>query len=70
VEPLTDSFFKCLPIFKTLFSGYHAISKINNISCEMEKIAESIGNIALLSKLREIPQLTLKFVATNQSLYV
>jgi hypothetical protein len=30
VEPLTDSFFKCLPIFKTLFSGYHAISKINN----------------------------------------
>ena len=47
-----------------------AISKINNISCEMEKIAESIGNIALLSKLREIPQLTLKFVATNQSLYV
>ena len=47
-----------------------AISKINNISCEMEQIAESIGNIALLSKLREIPQLTLKFVATNQSLYV
>ena len=47
-----------------------AILKINNIASEMEKIAESIGNIALLSKLREIPGLTQKFVATNQSLYV
>ena len=47
-----------------------AILKINNIASEMEKIAESIGNIALLSKLREIPSLTQKFVATNQSLYV
>jgi superfamily II RNA helicase len=57
---------------KGIFLGefVKAISKINNISCEMEQIAESIGNIALLSKLREIPQLTLKFVATNQSLYV
>jgi len=36
----------------------------------MEKIAESIGNMALLSKLRDIPRMTLKFVATNQSLYV
>jgi superfamily II RNA helicase len=47
-----------------------AITKINNISCEMEKVAEMIGNISLLSKLKEIPELTLKFVATNQSLYV
>jgi len=47
-----------------------AILKINNIASEMEKIAESIGNISLLSKLREIPSLTQKFVATNQSLYV
>ena len=47
-----------------------AILKINNIASEMEKIAERIGNIALLSKLREIPALTQKFVATNQSLYV
>jgi superfamily II RNA helicase len=44
--------------------------KINNISCEMEKIAELTGNIAFLSKLREIPNLTLKYVVTNQSLYV
>jgi superfamily II RNA helicase len=47
-----------------------AITKINNISTEMEKVAESVGNMALLSKLRDIPRLTLKFVATNQSLYI
>lgn len=47
-----------------------AILKINNISSEMEKMAEHIGNIGLLHKLKEIPLKTLKFVATNQSLYV
>jgi hypothetical protein len=47
-----------------------AILKINNISNELEKVVESINNISLLSKLREIPMLTLKYVATNQSLYV
>jgi len=57
---------------KGIFLGefVKAITKINNISAEIEKIAESVGNIELLSKLREIPQLTLKYVATNQSLYV
>jgi hypothetical protein len=57
---------------KGIFLGefVKAITKINNISTEMEKIVESIGNIELLSKLRDIPRLTLKFVATNQSLYV
>jgi hypothetical protein len=47
-----------------------AILKINNIAAEMERIAETIGNIALLSRLREIPLITMKFVATNQSWYV
>ena len=47
-----------------------AILKINNISGEMEKVAESIGNLELLQKLKEIPEVTLKFVATNQSLYI
>jgi len=57
---------------KGIFLGefVKAILKINNIASEMEKIAESIGNISMLSKLREIPTLTQKFVATNQSLYV
>jgi superfamily II RNA helicase len=61
-----------LEISKGIFLGefVKAIMKINNISVEMEKIAESIGNISLLSKLRDVPRLTLKFVATNQSLYV
>lgn len=57
---------------KEIFLGefVKALLKINNISCEFEKIAEMTGNIAFLSKLKEIPQMTLKYVATNQSLYV
>ena len=57
---------------KEIFLGefVKAILKINNISCEFEKIAEMTGNMELLSKLKEIPELTLKFVVTNQSLYV
>jgi len=57
---------------KGIFLGefVKALLKINNISNEMEKIAEITGNISLLSKLKEIPILTLKYVVTNQSLYV
>ena len=57
---------------KDIFLGefVKALLKINNISNEMEKNAERTGNLALLSKLKEIPALTLKFVVTNQSLYV
>jgi superfamily II RNA helicase len=57
---------------KGIFLGefVKALLKINNISAEMEKISEMTGNIEFLSKLREIPNLTLKFVVTNQSLYV
>ena len=57
---------------KEIFLGefVKSLLKINNISSEMEKIAELIGNIAFLSKLKEIPNMTLKYVVTNQSLYV
>lgn len=57
---------------KEIFLGefVKALLKINNISSEFEKIAEMTGNIAFLSKLREIPHMTLKYVVTNQSLYV
>jgi len=57
---------------KEIFLGefVKALLKINNISLEMEKVAELTGNIAFLSKLREIPNMTLKYVVTNQSLYV
>jgi len=47
-----------------------AILKINNVASELEKMAEHIGNISLLYKLKEIPVKTMKFVVTNQSLYV
>jgi superfamily II RNA helicase len=57
---------------KTIFLGefIKAILKINNIAVEMEKMAEYLGNMSLLEKLKEIPLKTLKFVATNQSLYI
>ena len=57
---------------KEIFLGefVKALLKINNISSEFEKIAEMTGNIAFLSKLKDIPNMTLKYVATNQSLYV
>jgi superfamily II RNA helicase len=57
---------------KDIFLGefVKALLKINNISSEMEKIAEKMGSISFLSKLREIPVTTLKYVATNQSLYI
>jgi hypothetical protein len=57
---------------KEIFLGefVKALLKINNIASEFEKIAEMTGNIAFLSKLKEIPHMTLKYVVTNQSLYV
>jgi superfamily II RNA helicase len=47
-----------------------ALLKINNICSEFQKIGELTGNIKLLEILRDVPKLTLKYVATNQSLYI
>jgi len=57
---------------KDIFLGefVKAILKINNIAAEFEKISESLQNMSLLQKVKSIPQLTLKYVATNQSLYI
>jgi superfamily II RNA helicase len=57
---------------KEIFLGefVKALLKINNICGELEKIAELIGNMSLLHKLKKIPLMTLKYVVTNQSLYV
>jgi len=57
---------------KEIFLGefVKALLKINNIGSEMERIAEQMGNIELLSKLKKIPELTLKYVVINHSLYV
>jgi superfamily II RNA helicase len=73
-----DSIEECKFLLQTLqnekgiFLGefVKALLKINNISNEMEKVAELTGNIQFLNKLREIPIMTLKYVVTNQSLYV
>ena len=61
-----------ISIEKDIFLGefVKAILKINNISVEMEKIAELLGDMEFLSILKQVPKLTLKFVATTQSLYV
>jgi superfamily II RNA helicase len=57
---------------KGIFLGefVKALLKINNIAVELGSIAEKMGDIALLSVLKAIPEATLKFVVTNQSLYV
>jgi superfamily II RNA helicase len=56
----------------TLFIGdfIKAILKINNIASEVERVAESINQVHLIEKIRKIPTLTLKYVATTQSLYI
>lgn len=55
-----------------LFNGefVKALLKINNLVNEITNIAEYMENVELKHKLSQIPSLTLKFVATNQSLYV
>jgi len=57
---------------KSIFLGefIKAILKINNLAKEFEKIAEVLQNLELLQKIKDIPSLTLKYVATNQSLYI
>ena len=57
---------------KGIFLGefVKALLKINNIAIEIGSIAEKMGDIALLAILKAIPDATLKFVVTNQSLYV
>lgn len=57
---------------KNIFLGefIKGILKINNICTEFEKICELNGNIGLLEKIKEIPIKLLKYVVTNQSLYL
>lgn len=47
-----------------------AILKINNIVNELEKVAELMENVKLLSTLQTIHKITLKSVITNNSLYL
>lgn len=57
---------------KNIFIGdfVKAILKINNIANEIERVAECINNMGLLEKIKQVPNKTLKYIATNQSLYI
>lgn len=57
---------------KNIFLGdfIKAILKINTIAAELDKICEILNNLELKQKLSNIGNLTLKFIATNQSLYI
>ena len=57
---------------KDIFLGdfVKSLLKINNIASEMEKCCELMGQMELLEKVKQIPALTLKYVVTNQSLYI
>ena len=57
---------------KNIFSGefIKAILKINNIVEELKNVCEIIGLMDLYNKLNKIPGMTLKYIVTNQSLYV
>ena len=57
---------------KNVFPGefIKAILKINNITLELENVCEILGNVEMKNKLSFIPEKTLKFIATNQSLYI
>ena len=74
----TNTEFECKEIIyafnskKNIFLGdfVKALLKINNIANELERVAESINDIEFLEKIKMIPDKTLKYVATNQSLYI
>ena len=57
---------------KGIFVGefVKAILKVNNMALELEKVAELLGDVEFLSIVKKIPELTLKYIVTNQSLYV
>ena len=57
---------------KEIFLGdfIKALLKINNIVKEMEKIGGLLNNIELVEKLKIIEENTLKYVVSNQSLYI
>jgi len=47
-----------------------AVMKISAVSNELMKMCESIGNVDLLYKLSQVDSMILKFITTNQSLYI
>jgi superfamily II RNA helicase len=47
-----------------------ALLKINNMCCEFQTVAEELNDVDLLSKLSVVSNITLKYIVSNQSLYV
>jgi superfamily II RNA helicase len=47
-----------------------ALLKINSIAREIGTAAELLGNLSLVQKLSLIPELTLKYLVSNQSIYI
>ena len=47
-----------------------ALIKITNIASELERTCEFVGDIAIKEMLSKVPSMVLKYIATNQSLYV
>ena len=71
-EPVCKMLLEKIKLEKEISIGEFskAILKINNIANEITKIAENNGNVQLLHTLNEISNKTLKFIITNQSLYI
>ena len=47
-----------------------AIMKINNIVEQFMFICEETNDLEFLTVLKQVPEQTLKFIVTNQSLYI
>lgn len=46
------------------------ILQLNNLCSEIENVAEYLGDMIFLLKLKQVPEKTMKFIITNQSLYI
>ena len=51
-------------------SGCSSVKKLDIFKTEVERAAECVNQVHLIEKIRKIPTLTLKYVATTQSLYI
>ena len=66
---------ECQTILRThshIFVGefVKSLLKINNIAKELQEVAEYQEDLELLQKLKDIPPKLMKFIITNQSLYL
>ena len=57
---------------KEVFLGdfIKGLLKVNSIIIEFEKVYEYLGNVEQIHILKQVPEITLKFIVSNQSLYI